>query len=609
MKSFFRSFLATLLAIVAASLVFFVIALAIFAGAMSSFSGNSAVLMPNSVLTINMDESISDAPASDPMSVLGVSLNGGFSMSKSLSMLQVLSAIESAKTDDYIKGIYIYSNGGGSVEGTAQMEELRNALLDFKSSGKFIVSYNSSYSQGQYWMASVADKVYLNPEGEIDWRGLASSVVFYKGLIDKLGVDVDIIRHGSFKSAVEPYMTDKMSPANRLQMETLVGSLWGALLSDISVSRNITTEQLQEYAENLALVSAEDAKELGFVDDLLYEDQVNKIICSLIEQSDVEEGAEAETDSETMDAEDFGSISLGDYVSVSSYSGKKISKNKVAVIYASGQIFEGKGATGVTSNSMMELLKRARVDDNVKAVVLRINSPGGSALASEEIWREVSLLREEKPVIVSMSCYAASGGYFISSPADVILADKTTLTGSIGVFGVMMSVGNALKTNLGITTDVAKTAPSADMGSGFRPLQSAETEYMTKSVEKVYKTFVGHVAAGRNMTEEAVDKIGGGRVWSGEDALEIGLADGIGGLKDAIALAADRAGVAEDFRVTEILPEMDSFTALMQQFSAKISASGTQNVTDKAFSYYRMVENMLKQQGVQAMMPYFVEIY
>ncbi len=606
MKDFFKSFWGTLAAIVVACVLFFVLSIAIFAGIMSSFSSSAVVLKPNSVLTLSFDENIVDSPVTDPMSLI-MSFNG---VSKNLTMLQVVTALEQAKSDDNIKGIYLRFGGAGNVQGTAQLEELRTALIDFKSSGKFIVSYNNSYVQGQYWLASVADKIYLNPEGALDWRGLASNVIFYKGLIDKLNIDVDIIRHGTYKSAVEPYITDRMSPANRLQMEALTGSMWTTLLNDVSAARNIDVEELQSYADNLSLVTAADAAELGFIDEVLYEDQVNVIIADLIAgaEKEAEEGKETEEADDDKDREKFESISLGDYVSLAAVESKKISKNKVAIIYADGQIVDGKGGADITPGAMMEKLQEARKDKNVKAVVLRINSPGGSALASEEIWREVTLLREQKPVIVSMANYAASGGYYIASPADVILSDRTTLTGSIGVFGVVPSVGNALESKLGITVDVAKTNPHADMANGMRPLSEAEKAYMTKSVENVYTTFVNHVADGRNMTFEAVDKIGEGRVWSGADALGIGLVDGMGGLKDAIALAADRADVIDDFRVVEILPEADSFTALMQQFSAAVKVALGREVADEALTYYNTVRKMVESSGVQAMMPYFVEI-
>ncbi len=608
MKTFFKSFWGTLAAMVVAGILLFAVSIIIFAGAMSSFSSTTVELKPNSVLTLGFDENIVDSPVTDPMAMLSMSFGGG--ASKTLTIYQVITALEQAKNDDNIKGIYLRFDGAGSVQGNAQMEELRAALVDFKESGKFIISYTTTYSMGMYWLASVADKIYLNPEGALDWSGLASSVMFYKGLIDKLGIDVDIIRHGTYKSAVEPYMMDHMSPANRLQMEALTGSLWNTLLNDVSQARGIEVDKLQQYADELTMVTAADAVECGFIDELLYEDQVNVIIADLIkgEESAEAEDEKAEESKEDIDKEKFESIRLGDYTSLATISSKKISKNKVAIIYADGQIVDGKGAADITPGAMMEKLQEARKDKNVKAVVFRINSPGGSALASEEIWREVTLLREQKPVIVSMSCYAASGGYYIASPADVILSDRTTLTGSIGVFGVVPSVGKALEKNLGLTVDVVKTAAHADMGNGMRPLTSVEIAKMTESVEDVYTTFVNHVAEGRNMTFEAVDKIGEGRVWSGVDAANIGLVDGFGGLKDAIALAADRAGVVDDFRVVEILGEQDSFTAMMQQLSAAVRVAMGKNLTDDALTYYNAVRKIVENSGVQAMMPYFITI-
>lgn len=591
MKSFFKIFFATLTAII----VLKIVSIMIFMGIISAFTPEIKTVSQNSVLKIDFAESVVDSPTAPTFSI---SPSMEFDIVGNLSLLNVLGAIERAKTDDNIKGVYINPcmSSTGAI-GNAQMEELRAALEDFKTSGKFIISYSEVYSQGFYWLASLSDEIFVNPEGMMDWRGLGAQVMFYKGMLDKLGVNVEILRHGTFKSAVEPFMTDKMSPANRLQTQTMVNSMWDVLLEDISKSRNISKENLSKYANTLALASPLDAKELGFVDSLLYEDQV----LSYLAQQAGRSGC-------THDVPSI--ITLGEYVSQTALSSKRISKNKIAIVYADGSIIDGESVVGsIGGATVSNLLARARYDEGVKAVVFRVNSPGGSALASEVMWREVELLRAEKPVIVSMGNYAASGGYYIAAPADIILTNRTTLTGSIGVFGMLLNAGQTLKDNVGLTVDVVKTSPYADMGSMFRPLEQTERDYLMKSVKNVYNTFVGHVAAGRNLTFEEVDAIGQGRVWCGVDAIEIGLADGLGGFNKAINLAAERAGVLEDFRVVEILDEGDELMALFNSFSgAKAKQMKERALMGEAYNYYNTIQNLMDSKGVLARMPYDITV-
>ena len=584
MKDFLKMFGAVLLAFAVISLLPFLFLIAI----VGSIDTESVAVQPGSVLTINLDESIYDSPR---MPSLGMGGSSSFEMVNSLSVLDVSKALEAAAEDDNIKALYLHFTGVGMIEGTAQIEELRGELLAFKErSGKPIVAYNETYSQGTYWLSSVADEIYLHPQGGLDWRGLASQVLFYKGAIDKLGVDVQIVRHGTYKSAVEPYMLTQMSPANRRQTEAMVNSLWSAIVSDIATSREISAEKLQRYAAELAVASPADALSLGLVDGLKYEDEV---VARLEELSDSDELTE---------------ITLGEYSTT--VVPTKISRNKVAIIYADGQIIDGEGGEGIVGGATtVEQIVRAREDEGVKAVVLRINSPGGSALASEVMWRELKLLAEEKPIVVSMSGYAASGGYYISTPAVHIVSNRTTLTGSIGVFGVMFSGEKVLRDKLGITVDVAKTAPHADMGTLFRPLSFEEQGFMQRSVEDVYGVFVGHVAEGRSMTPEAVDAIGQGRVWSGVDAEKIGLVDEFGGLKRALAVAAEKASLGEDWRVVEILPEESELTALLNT----LSTIGTQPLSPEAAVLARTIETVDRMveggSSIQARIPYDIVIY
>lgn len=592
MNSFFKNFWAALLAFIIGTVLVWLLAILIFTGIVaSSFSSPAVHVGPGSVLKIDMESTIVDAPSNK----VGKFDLMARSFTPTNTLMEVLKAIEVARDDARIKGIYINFTGTGAL-GMAQAEEIRSALEKFKESGKFIVAYNLSYGQLGYYVASVADEVYTASEGLFDWRGLSGTVMFYKGLLDKLDIEVEILRHGTFKSAVEPYMTDRMSPANRLQMETYVNSQWGVLLDDISASRGVSKELLMKYANELAVTTPAKAQEFGFVDGLFYEDQVMDRLCEL-------SGGDPAADTGRPDL-----VQLHDYISATAMTGKRISKNKVAIIYAEGSIMDGESAQDVVgSTTVAKQLAEARRDKNVKAVVFRVNSPGGSATASEDMWREVELLRKVKPVIVSMGNYAASGGYYIACNADMIIADRSTLTGSIGVFGMMLNLDKALRNKLGITTDVAKTGPYGDFGSQFRGLNNTERAFMQNYIENTYKTFVGHVADGRNMSYEAVDAIGEGRVWLGADAKEIGLVDAFGGLYDAILIASDRAGVAEDFRVYEYAEIADPFTLLMQAFGGSTDAALANELGD-VFMEYKHLRETLSERGVQARMPYVIEI-
>lgn len=584
MKDFLKMFGAVLLAFAVISLLPFLFLIAI----VGSIDTERVAVQPGSVLTINLDESIYDSPR---MPSLGMGGSSSFEVVNSLSVLDVSKALEAAAEDDNIKALYLHFTGVGMIEGTAQIEELRGELLAFKErSGKPIVAYNETYSQGTYWLSSVADEIYLHPQGGLDWRGLASQVLFYKGAIDKLGVDVQIVRHGTYKSAVEPYMLTQMSPANRRQTEAMVNSLWSAIVSDIATSREISAEKLQRYAAELAIASPADALSLGLVDGLKYEDEV---VARLEELSDSDELTE---------------ITLGEYSTT--VVPTKISRNKVAIIYADGQIIDGEGGEGIVGGATTaEQVRRAREDESVKAVVLRVNSPGGSALASDVMWRELKLLGEEKPLVVSMSNYAASGGYYISAPAGHIVANRTTLTGSIGVFGLIVSGKDVLEDKLGVSVDVAKTAPHADMGTMFRPLSATEMAFMQRSVEDVYTTFVGRVAEGRKMAPEAVNAIGEGRVWSGVDAQRIGLVNEFGGLRRAVEIAAERAELGDDWRLVEILEEESELSALLNSLFMACAPRFSGQMGTAAKELEQISREIENGSSVLARMPYHITIY
>ena len=552
-----------------------------------SDSETTATLKPNSVLYMKLDYAIPDRSTDNPFSSLDFS---SMESKESTGLNDILRNIEQAKTDDNIKGIYMELSS--IPTSTATLQEIRSKLLEFKESGKFIVTYSKNYGQSAYYMASIADKIFLNPEGALDLHGMASQIMFYKHLLEKLDVEMQIVRgpNNKFKSAVEPYFLDKMSEANREQMDKLLGSVWGQILQGISQSRNISVEQLNQISDNLETVfNAQKALEYGLVDNLYFKDQVLEELKGL-----------------TGSNKSINAITNDKYAKT--YKVKSSSKNEVAVIYASGSIYDGKGdeETNIYSENLSKTIRKAREDDNVKAVVLRVNSPGGSAVASAIIGRELDLTKEVKPVIVSMGNYAASGGYWISAKSDYIFADATTLTGSIGVFGTFPNMQGFLNKKVGLTFDVAKTNENADFGSITQPLTEFQHKKLQDMVVKTYDDFTKRVAEGRGLSQTYVDSIGQGRVWSGIDAIEIGLVDRLGDMEDAIAYAAERANLGDDFKVTEWPKQKDFFTRIME------SVNGSDDKLDAAmkqklgvyYDYLKGLEDLQKNTGIQARMPF-----
>lgn len=590
--NFIKTFLAALLAFVLGSLAILLFGMFILFAIAGSME-RTVTVKEGSILRIDFSEVINDAPSSDPLA--------GFDFrtlqsTRQLSLLKVLRTLEAAAVDDRIEGIYLRMNGTGGVTGTALIEELREAIELFKQSGKFVVAYNETYSQGQYYLASAADRIYLQPEGGMDWSGLSTSLMFYKGLFDKLDLKAEVFRPTvcKYKSAVEPYILDRMSEANREQMQALVDSMWGTIAEAVAASRGIDVERLNEIADKLQVTLPEDALKYGFVDGLLYEDQMKEVFAEL----GVEDDGEG----------NYDFVSLGDYASMVGVDLDNLGADRVAVVYADGQIVDGEGyGDAVYGNSLAAELADVRRDKKVKAVVVRVNSPGGSALASDVIWREMELLRAEKPVVVSMGSYAASGGYYISCPADVIVADRLTLTGSIGVFGMFLNPIDALKNKLGITLDGVKSNASAGMGS-VEPLTPAQRASIMRGVDKVYETFTQDVAAGRNLPIEKVLDIAGGRVWSGSDALGIGLIDAYGGLKTAIALAVDKAGLGENFRVVEVTQQPSGLAAMLSALNVSVRKAFVRSELQELFGGYDRVQRLLRMQGVLMYSPHEVEL-
>ena len=591
---FLKIFLATLLAMVVGTILSWVLCLVIFVG-MAGSMGNTtqATITPQTIVKIDFAENISDAPTKNPMAGFDYAT---MSVAKSTNLLKVLQSIESAKNDVRVKGLYLNFTGTGTVSSGA-MEEIRAAIADFKQSGKFVVAYNEVYSQAYYYLASVADKVYVHPHGAFDWKGLAFPTLFMKGALDKLGLKAEVFRPTvcKYKSAVEPYIRKNMSPENRAQMQMITDDMWGILVEAVAESRGLDAKSLKVLADKLAVTQPEDALKHNFVDGLIYEDEM--------EAKFAEYGVEKGVDGK------YNIISLGDYMALAPVL-PKFGAPAVGVIYAEGSVLDGAGDDdNVYSVNVCENLRKAREDKNIKAVVFRVNSPGGSALASEVIWREVELLRKEKPVIVSMGSYAASGGYYISSSADAIIADKLTITGSIGVFGMLLEGENALKEKLGITSDVTKSGSSADLGAGImgigiRKFTDAERKVFIRSVDKVYETFTTRVSEGRNLPMATVLEISQGRVWSGARAVSLGLADANGGLREAIAVAVDKAGIADNFRVIEVLEDLSPVAQMMQALNVKAKSYLFDAETLEAVEYYNSLKRVVAREGVQAYCPY-----
>lgn len=584
---FLKIFLASLLAVVVGGVVSSLLWVFVFIGLAGSIESTTEV-KPNSVLMVDLAEDITDAPPANPLGAIDFN---SFTVRKQLSLMQALRSIKAAEKDDRIKGIYLRLNGEG-VADIAAVEELRTAIEEFKQCGKFVVAFNEVYSQSGYYLASVADKIYIQPEGGMNWQGLSSTLIFYTGLFEKLDINVDIFRPTAckYKSAVEPYFLKKMSADNRRQLAALGDSSWNVIVEAVSASRGIDKKELNRLADRLAVTMPEEALKHKFVDALIYEDQMNEVFKEL--------GVELNDDGECE------LVSLGEYAS-QVVDLQNISADKVAVVYAEGQILDGTGEQeAIYGQTMAETIKSVRLDDKVKAVVLRVNSPGGSALASDVIWREIELLKAEKPVVVSMGSVAASGGYYISAPSDVIVANKMTLTGSIGVFGMVMNPTNLLTNKVGVSFDSVKTNEHSTFGSFGHNIDAAERAVIMKGVDKVYTRFTSLVSEGRNLPIEKVLDLAAGRVWTGVQAQENGLVDTLGGLYTAIALAAEKADL-ENYRVHEVTSVEDPFTALLSGLGAKVRAAVLRSeMGSETYTQYSKVKSVISKNGIMTMMPY-----
>lgn len=539
-------------------------------------------LKDNAILKLNLDGIIKDRGTRNPLGDLDL---GPFMPKGHIGLNDIITNLQKAKNDPKIKGIYLEVSSPSA--GFASLEEIRNALLDFKSSKKFIYAYAEVYSQKGYYLATAADKIYLNPQGGMEIKGLSSQLMFYKNMLEKLNVEVQIFRHGKFKSAIEPFMLDKMSDANRAQVETYLGSIWNQMVKGISEQRHISAGEINAMADNMSVRSPEDALSLKLVDQLQYEDEV---LSGIRKSLGIQE----------KDKINF--VSLDNYLNSGNTS--NTSSNKIAVIYALGEIESGDGdENSIGSDRIAKAIREARLDDDIKAIVLRVNSPGGSALASDVIWRETVLAKKAKPFVVSMGDVAASGGYYISCAADRIFAQPNTITGSIGVFGLIPNAQKALSEKLGITIDTVNTNKHSDVGTILRRATPEEHAYIQQSVEKIYDVFITKVGEGRNMQKGDVDSIGQGRVWSGADALKINLVDELGGLNDAISYAAKKAKL-KDYKIKDYPKRKEPLLEMLGVSQEEMETRAIKSKLGEQYIYIQQLKHVLGSKGVQARLPY-----
>jgi protease-4 len=576
MKSFFKIVFASVVGIFLSIFLLFII-FAIIASA--SGGENEVFIKKNSVLHLKFDKEINDRASNNPFSSLNFS-----DLSEPLTLSDITENIEKARVDENVAGIFLDLTS--LQTGYAALEEIRNKLISFKKSGKFIYAYSEVYSQPSYYLASAADKVFLHPTGLAELKGLSSEIMFFKGTLEKLGLEPQVFRHGKFKSAVEPFIQDKLSDANREQIRTFLRSFWNHMLEGISKERKLSVNTLQEIADNLQVTNANEAKQKKLIDDLKYRDEVLEML-------------KTKTAAEAIDKIHF--VSLDRYLDVKSK--KEKGTDKIAVVYAEGDIVDGNGDDDeVGSVEFSKAIRKARLDEKVKAVVLRVNSPGGSALASETIWREVMLTKKTKPVIVSMGNLAASGGYYISCAADTIVAQPNTITGSIGVFGLFFNTKNLLG-KIGVSVDTVKTARYADIMSPLRAVAPAESLVIQREIESIYDNFITRVAEGRKMTKAQVDSIGQGRVWAGVDAKKLGLVDVLGGLDDAIAIAARKAKL-DKFRITELPFRESTIDKIFKSLTGDTEDQVLEKALGESYRYYQQLEKLKRMNAWQTRLPY-----
>lgn len=579
--------LASVVGIIISFLCIVVLIAILIGAAISSAEDETVSVSANTIINMSFDYPIVERGSKDAFDKFGLDIGG----SRNMGLNDILDALKRAKEDENIKGIYI--DPSSLQAGMATVEEIRNALIDFKKSGKFILAYSEVYSKTAYYLASVADKIYLNPEGLLEFTGFNSEIVFFKGALEKLEIEPQVIKVGTYKSAVEPFILDKMSDANRRQVSSFLGSMYDHYLSQISQIRKIEKDSLFVIADQLKAQNAADAVKYKLADGLRYKDQV---LDELKNRTGIEK------------KEDIKSVSLTDYIKNDNSSSDGDFNKRIAIVYASGEINGGEGDDEtIGSERISRAIRKARTDEKVKALVLRVNSPGGSALASDVIWREIVLTKKVKPVIVSMGDVAASGGYYISCAADSIFAQPNTITGSIGVFGIIPNMQKFFNNKLGITFDGVKTGKYADLGDISRPLTDNEKLIIQKEVNRIYDSFTKRVADGRKKTQTYVDEIGQGRVWSGTEALKNGLVDKLGSIDDAIRSAAKMARLT-DYKLVEYPSQKSRFDSFLGSSSDKLKEYFAKQELGDQYIYYKKLKYALKLSGIQARMPFDISV-
>jgi len=586
MKDFLKFTLATVTGIILSSIVLFIIGMVTLFGIVST-ADTETIVKKNSVMMLDLNGVLVERTQESPLGILSQLFSDD---SNTYGLDDILSSIKKAKENENIKGIYLQASMLGTSY--ASLQEIRNALLDFKESGKFIIAYGDSYTQGLYYLSSVADKVLLNPKGMIEWKGIASAPLFYKDLLQKIGVEMQIFKVGTYKSAVEPFISTEMSPANREQVTAFINSIWGQVTEGVSASRSLPVDSLNALADRMLMFyPAEESVQCGLADTLIYRNDVRNYLKQWVDLKEDDR---------------LPVLGLSDMINVKKNMPKDKSGNIVAVYYASGEITDYSGSStseeGIVGTKVIRDLRKLKDDEDVKAVVLRVNSPGGSAFASEQIWHAVKELKTEKPVIVSMGDYAASGGYYISCVADTIVAEPTTLTGSIGIFG------KELSEKIGLTYDVVKTNKFSDFGNIMRPFNQDEKTLMQMMITQGYDTFVNRCAEGRHMSKEAIEKIAEGRVWTGEAAKELGLVDVLGGIDTALEIAVRKAGI-EGYTVVSYPAKQDLLSSLLNTKPTNYVES--QILKSKLGEYYQqfgMLKNLKERSMIQARIPFELNI-
>ncbi len=590
MKAFFKQALATMVGIFLIAALFSVMGIVSLVSIIASGSSETSI-KENSILHLNLSGTLTDRTQENPLDKI---MNMG-EESNAVSLEQAVTALKKATVNDNIKGVYL--EAGTLSAQPATVQELRQALVDFKKSGKWIVSYADSYGKMGYYLSSVADTLLLNPEGSVDFSGLESQPMFFKEVLDKLGIEMQVFKVGTYKSAVEPFICTEMSDANREQIISYLTSVWNNVLIDVAASRNINVDKLNKLADTQTMFAkAQSSVDNGLIDALCYIDQVKDILrsnCNLVNKDDK-----------------LSFASISDVAnSAKSEEGKG---EQIAVYYACGEIVQS-ASTGldqevqIVGEKVVKDLQALRTDPKVKAVVIRVNSPGGSAYASEQIWREVTLLKKEKPVIISMGDAAASGGYYISCASDRIFADPTTITGSIGIFGMVPNVSNLLTKKIGLKFDIVKTNEMADMGTMSRPFNAAERAQLQKMIEQGYDTFTKRVADGRGMSQDSVKLIAEGRVWTGEQGLKIGLVDELGNLDDAIAYAAKMIE-SKEYHTVSYPAEEDPFAMILNETKSDYMNNEIKELLGEWYSVYSFIRNVKSADNIQARIPYDIVI-